>query len=363
MRASNRNKRLKQQALTDFDGEATMKSLVIAAGVTLAALGISGAQAQDKPVELRFGYWVPPAHPLVPAVQAWGEDIAKASNGTIKVTVYPAEQLGKAFDHYDMARDGIADIALVSAGYQPGRFPIIEGVSTPFLVANEPGGTRALDEFYRKYAATEMKDVRVCHAFVHDPGVLHTARTKVVKPEDLKGLKIRPAGGTIAALVTSLGGTNVSASAPEARDVIEKGVADGLTFPWESIFLFHIEAALKYHMDVPLYVTPFVHAMNRDKYNSMSAAQKKVIDDHCTTEWSNKIAGPWGLYESGGRAKMKALAGHDVYSLSPAEVAAWKKAAEPLKQRWADAIKKNGNDPDKVIGEFEATLKKYAAAY
>ena len=67
---------------------------------------------------------MPPAHPLVPATQAWAADIEKASGGTIKVAVFPSEQLGKAFDHYDMARDGIADVTYVNPGYQPGRFPI-----------------------------------------------------------------------------------------------------------------------------------------------------------------------------------------------------------------------------------------------
>ena len=29
------------------------------------------------------------------------------------------------------------------------------------------GGSLALDEWYRKYAATEMKDVKFCLAFIH----------------------------------------------------------------------------------------------------------------------------------------------------------------------------------------------------
>ena len=33
--------------------------------------------------------------------------------------VYPAQQLGKAFDHYDMARDGIADVRRNPASARP----------------------------------------------------------------------------------------------------------------------------------------------------------------------------------------------------------------------------------------------------
>ena len=61
-----------------------------------------------------------------------GADVEKASGGTIKYKVFPSQQLGKAFDHYDMARDGIADFTYINPGYQPGRFPIIAAsISAP----------------------------------------------------------------------------------------------------------------------------------------------------------------------------------------------------------------------------------------
>jgi TRAP-type C4-dicarboxylate transport system substrate-binding protein len=270
------------------------------------AVGIAApASAQDKEVDLRLSLWVPPAHPLTGAAKAWAEDIAKASNGTIKITVFPSEQLGKAFDHYDMARDDIADITYVNPGYQPGRFPIIAIGQMPFTFGDARKGTAALDSWYRKYAAMEMKDTHFCFAFIHDPGALHS-RKKIVLPQDLRGAKVRPAQSTIAELVTNLGGTNVQASAPEAREVLERGVADAITFPWGSLYLFGIDKVVKHHIDAPLYTTVFTFSMNKDKYESMSTAQKKVMDDHCSTDWAVKIAGPWGDFESAGRDKMRA---------------------------------------------------------
>ena len=172
-----------------------MKKLVTATlGAVLAAglLAVAGAVAQDKTVELKMSIWVPPAHPLNPALQGLGRGHHKASGGTIKSTMFPSEQLGKAFDHYDMARDGIADFTYVNPGYQPGRFPIIAGGQLPFLFADAKGGTAALDAWYRKYAATEMKDMHFCFAFMLDPGAYH-GRKKIVMPEDLQGHEDPPA--------------------------------------------------------------------------------------------------------------------------------------------------------------------------
>ena len=327
-----------------------------------AAAVAPAALAQDKEVQLKISLWVPPAHPLVPSTQAWAADIEKASNGTIKSTVFPSEQLGKAFDHYDMARDGIADFAYVNPGYQPGRFPIIAAGELPFLMANAKGGSAALDSWYRKYAPTEMKDVHFCMAFVHDPGTFHSHK-KILVPADLKGLKVRPADATIGQFMTLMGATNVQASAPEARDVLARGVADAITFPWGSIVLFGIDKVVNYHMDAALYVTTFVWVMNKDRYNGMSAAQKKVIDDHCTTEWAVKLASPWADFEAEGRPKIKAEAGHEVYPLTPAQLDEWRKAAAPLQKTWAENVRKTGADPDKVMAELKDALKKQNALY
>src|SRR6267143_1113971 len=142
----------------------------------LLAASVTPAFAQEKTFELKLSHWVPASHPLQKALEDWGAAVEKESGGTIKSKVFPAEQLGKAFDHYDMARDGIADAAYVNPGYQPGRFPIFAAASLPFQFANAKGGTAAIDAWYRQYAAKEMKDVQFCFAFVHDPGSFHSRK-------------------------------------------------------------------------------------------------------------------------------------------------------------------------------------------
>ena len=324
--------------------------------------GATGALAQEKTFELKLSHWVPASHPLQKALEDWGAAVEKASGGTLHYKVYPAQQLGKAFDHYDMARDGIADLTYVNPGYQPGRFPIIAAGELPFLISDAKGGSEALDAWYRKYAAQEMKDVKFCLAFIHDPSSFHTSDKKIVVPADIKGMKIRPAHATMANFVTLLGGTNVQASAPEVRDVIERHVADGVTFPWGSLVLFGIDKVTKYHMDAPLYVTTFAFVFNKARYDEMSPRQKKAIDDNCNTEAAARVGGPWGKFEHEGLAKVKAEPGHDVYELTADQLNQWRKAADPLMKTWADNVRKAGVDPDAAMKELKAELAKFKAA-
>jgi hypothetical protein len=37
----------------------------------------------------------------------------------------------------------------------------------------------------------------------------------------------------------------------QVRDIIEKGVADAVTFPWGSVVLFGVDKVTKYHMEAP----------------------------------------------------------------------------------------------------------------
>jgi TRAP-type C4-dicarboxylate transport system substrate-binding protein len=321
------------------------------------------ARAQDKTIELKLAHWVPASHPLHKGFEEWAQSVEKASGGTIKYKIYPAEQLGKAFDHYDMARDGIADMTYINPGYQPGRFPIIGAGELPFLMANASGGSSAIDAWYRKYAAAEMKDIKFCLAFVHDPGSFHSRTKKIVVPGDISGMKIRPAHATMAAWMTQLGATNIQAAAPQVRDALDKGVADAVTFPWGSVVLFGVDKVTKYHMEAPLYVTTFAYTMNKGTYDRMSAGQKKVIDNHCNTEWAGKIGGPWAEFEHAGIAKIKAEPGHEVYSITSEQLGEWKKSGEPLQAKWADGVKKAGGNPDTAMKELQDKLKQYSAAY
>src|SRR3982074_2929015 len=100
----------------------------------LLAASVTPALAQEKTFELKLSHWVPASHPLQKALEDWGASVQKASGGTITYKVFPAQQLGKAFDHYDMARDGIADVTYITLGHQAGRFPNSRAGEFPFLM-------------------------------------------------------------------------------------------------------------------------------------------------------------------------------------------------------------------------------------
>jgi TRAP-type C4-dicarboxylate transport system substrate-binding protein len=339
-----------------------MKRTALAAAL---ALSMTSVQAQDKPVNLRFSYWIPPKHQLVPSTQVWGESLAKATNGSVKVTIFPSNQLGKGPDHYDMAKDGIADFVLVNPGYTPGRFPVIAAGEMLFLTSGSINGSPGFDEWYRKYAPKEMKEVYTCIVFTHEPGTFHSVRKKIEVPDDLKGLKIRTGNATSSRLVSMLGGSSVAVEITEARETLSRGIADAIMAPWEVLTLFRMTEVTKFHMENPLYVSMFTWNLNRRTYDSMSPTQKKALDEHCTTAWAKRIASEWAQRDFDARRQVSSAkdAGRNIYSITPQQVAQWRKAAEPLRKQWAEEVTKAGYNADQVWSELMASLKKHDGLY
>jgi TRAP-type C4-dicarboxylate transport system substrate-binding protein len=329
-------------------------SLRCVAVAALAAASVA-ASAQDKPVEMKFAHWLPGTHPLAKlGFEPWAKSVEAASKGSIKVAFFPAQQLGKAADHYDMARDGIADMTWVNPGYQAGRFPLIAVGELPFLIGKPGPGSSALDQWYRKYAANEMKDVKLCMVHLH-VGTFHSKKA-ITEPSQIKGMKIRSSNGTNAAFMSLLGATNVQVSAPEARDAIDKGVADALSFPWGSVITFGIDKATKFHTDMRLYASDFVWVMNKGWYDKLAAGQKKVIDDHCNNEWAGKVGAGWGDEEDSGREKMQAMGGHTIVPVTAQQLDAWKKAAEPLYGTWIASADKVGVNGKQALDDLKKEL-------
>jgi len=331
-----------------------------AAAVALACAALSPS-AGAQTAEWKFSHWLPPTHSLHPILVGWARTIEKDSGGTLKISVFPAQQLGRAQDHYDMTEKGIAEMAWVSTGYQAGRMLVSNAAQLPFMVGNAAGGSAAFDEWYRPYAAKDMPNVKLCLVHMHDVATLHSKK-EIRTPDQIKGMKIRPAHATMANWMTSLGATTVQVSAPEAREALERGVADAITFPWNSIYQFKIDGITKYHIDAPMYVATFAIMINQAKYDALPAQARKAIDGKCTTEQAGYIGAEWAKWEDIGRQKMKAPgSGHTVVALKPEELAAWKKSADPVYKQWSDDMRKTGYDPDKVLGDLKKSLAKYKA--
>ena len=108
--------------------------------------------------------------------------VKKASNGTITATLFPSEQLGKAFDHYDMARDGIADLDLHQSRLPARPFPDHGGRPRCPSCSPTARAARRARRLVPPVRGQGDEGRKFCFAFVHDPATFQRARRSCCPP-------------------------------------------------------------------------------------------------------------------------------------------------------------------------------------
>ena len=329
----------------------------------IAAAGLLAAVPAAAQTTLTLSSWVPPQHLLTRAMVEWADEVEKASSGRIKHTLLP-KAVAKPPGTFDAVRDGLADVSFSVDGYTPGRFVLTRIAEFPQLGETATTVSVAYERISRRHfaKADEHKGVRVLTVFTHGPGEIYNTKRPIKTLDDLKGLKIRVGGGMINELAKSLGVDALLKPAPQSYEILSTGVADGVFFPAESVASFKLEKLVKYATLVPggLYNTSFAFIMNPDKYNKMSPADKKVIDDWSGEKLARLIGKHWDRGDQIGREALKA---NNVPTITAdaAFLSALNTKIGPLEDAWYKLASEKGVDGKKVLAEFRAEIKKVEA--
>jgi TRAP-type C4-dicarboxylate transport system substrate-binding protein len=324
-----------------------------------------GAAAVAESVTLKFHSFPPmPANSNAKFVKPWADKVAAESNGEIKVEMYASMQLGgKPPQLADQVREGVVDIIWTVAGYTPGRFPHLEAFELPFMPASAEATSQAAHEYMMTVGAEDLKDYKVLAVHVHAPGTIHTKDKLVKSASDLNGLKMRGPTRVISQMLGGLGATPVGMPVPQVAPSLSKGVIDGMVVPWEIMPSFKLHELTKSHTtlsgDRGLYTAPFLLLMNKAKYESMSDAQKKVIDDNSGMALA-KLAGQlWDGFEAPARA-LAEKAGGEFHELSGAELDEMKAAGATLVDAWIEKANGDGLDGAALVETARSLVAKYA---
>jgi TRAP-type C4-dicarboxylate transport system substrate-binding protein len=315
-----------------------MKKIAFLIGLLIIFSFFNQASAQ-KPIELSYAVFYPPAHKHTASAIEWSKDIEKRTNGRVKITVYSGGTLTPADKTYLGVIKGIADIGWSVAGYTKGRFPFSEVLELPFGVKNAVTCSRMINDFYKKFPQMqkEFDEVKVMYIHGHGPGLLHTKKP-VYKLEDLKGMKIR-APGSIGTIISLLGGAPVGMTMSEAYDALSKGVVEGILAPYEPLEGFKLAEVVKCTTESTCigYTTIQYIIMNKEKWNSLPSDIQKIIEQ-VNQEGIEKTGKVWdGLDKSAKEYSLKL--GHKVISLSKEEEERWVKAVKPLLDTYVNNMK------------------------
>jgi len=326
----------------------------------LAAAGalLVGGQASAQTV-WRFSNWVPSTHPLtVEVFYVWAKKVEQATHGHVKIQFISA--LGNPPSHFDLVKNGVADVAMSVNDYTSNRFVLSKGVELPFMAPNSMSACIAYWKTYEKYfkAANEYKGVHLIGIWVHGPGNIFTRDKKINTLADLDHLKMRVPGGVVNEIAKRLDTVPVFAPASQAYDVLSKGVADGIFFPTESIYNFKLGPVIKQALEIPggLYRNAMYIIVNQAKWDALSPADKKAIDSVSGEEVAKLAGAMWDKADAAGKAGLLKLGTH-FSTASPTMMKNLHAKLDSMTAEWIAKAKAKGVDGKAALAYFIAQVK------
>src|SRR5712671_2273018 len=213
-----------------------------------SALGAAlSASAFGAPTTLRASHQFPGGRGDVrdEMVQIIARD-AKAANVGLDVQVYPGASLFKPNEQWNALSIGQLDISSFPLDYASGKVRAFGATLMPGLVRNH-------ERARRLNASPFMQDIReriqkanvmvLSDAWL--AGAVASKRACIRKPEDIKGLKIRSAGPTFAAMWQQAGASIVSVPSDEVYNALQTGAADATDTSTGSFVSFRIYEQVK----------------------------------------------------------------------------------------------------------------------
>ncbi len=339
-------------------------STVFVSAVMLVAFPLFAAGAQaatpapEKVWELSIAHHVGVKHHL--HINAWeplAAEITKESKGRLKATVYPAAALGKPDAELDLCQKGAIDIAMIYPIYTPSRFPLSDVVSLPFAIPSSEVGLKVVNKLIEKNLLDSTLTDRVIGWWGTTSPYQFFLKKKVLKYEDLKGLRLRSPGGLMTKSLEALGAVPMAVPGAEFQNAFERGVIDGGVVDFGSGPGYKLEEYSKHVIVANMGVTMNGVTMNKNKYNALPKDLQKVIDN----AMQNFLKNNTNSFDMADRdsAKVFEKAGIPVYHFPAAEKARWMKATEPVYSNWLKDTKQKGLPADKTYGEFKRLIKEY----
>jgi TRAP-type C4-dicarboxylate transport system substrate-binding protein len=315
----------------------------------------STGSADDPIFKLKFGTFFPPTHPHALLYAEWCKEVAKRTNGRVKVAFFPAGTLVSANQTYDGVVKGIVDIGLSIMSYTPGRMPLSEVIVLPLGYKSGAQATRMANAFYNHFKPKEYDDVKLFYLHAHGPGFFHT-KTPVNKIEDLKGLRIKSDANT-SKVVAAAGATPTTMPMLETYDALKRGLADGVLLPIETLKGWKFGEVCKYTYENwgNSYANGFFVAMNKEKWNSLPKDIQQIIDK-LNEEWFEKQAKLWSAIDDEGR-EFAIKTGHKIVKAPPEEEAAMRERMKPLLDAYVASMKEKGLPGEEALTWCQEYLK------
>ena len=321
------------------------RALIQTALLAPATLGIpryAFAQAAYR-AEYKMSTVVPPAFAWGKGGEIFGNLVRERTSGRINIKQYPGASLVQGQQDRELAamRQGIIDVLCGAPINWSGTARDLGVFTLPFLFPDHKawdavtGNTAFMDEYFnlvRKAGAEPLA--------VGETGYRQISNSKrpVIKPDDMKGIKVRVVGSPMyGEIMSSMGANPTFMSWADAQPALASGAVDGQENPLE-VFL-----AAKIHTLGQKYVTKWnysndilLFAIATPIWQTWSPADQKIVRESAVDAAKQQVALVRKLFDE--VVQRVGALGVQVHVPTPAEVGAWQIATRRTYAAWKALI-------------------------
>ncbi len=236
-----------------------MKRLAMACVVALLAPGWAAGQ-----VTLRVSTSAPPSDVLTKALGAFQESVERATAGSVKVTVFPANTLFRQGAEIPAIERGTLDMSTGTTFEVADEVPALGLFDRAYLFRDYAQMRRAFDgpigEEYRKRVLDKMGVRILAVMYLGTRQVALRSERAVATPKDMEGVKLRMVAGPEWLLLgRALGASPVPMGMAEVYLAMQTGTIDGEDNPLSIVAaakLYEVskEVVLTVHMVQPVFL-------------------------------------------------------------------------------------------------------------
>ena len=259
-----------------------IKALFLIATISLSVVGCSKTQGDDVRV-MRVAHNQGEEHPIHLALKEFENIVEENTDNKIDIQVYPNELLGGQREVVELTQTGAVDIAV-------GSISLLESFNKSYSVFNLPYLFDSKEHYHDVMNDDEI--MNKIYESTRDSGFvgltwfdagsrnMYTTDKPIMKPEDLKGKKIRvQQSQTNIRMMDLLGGSATPMSFGEVYTALQQKVIDGAENNELALTNNKHGEVAKYYSYNQHAMIPDILIMNAKLLDDLSEEHRKVILD------------------------------------------------------------------------------------
>ncbi len=253
-------------------------SLILLAAMTF---GMGCAKKSDILV-LKLAHGLNTEHPVHKGMVFMAEKVAEKSGGTMRIDIYPSEQLGPEKECIEALQFGALAMTKTSSSPMEAFVEEMKVLGLPYLFRDKEHYWNVLSGPIGKelLAAGEKRGLKgLCF---YDAGArsFYTVNRPVNSPSDLKGLKIRVQKSPIAMdMVKALGASPTPIDYGELYTSLQQGVVDGAENNAPSLYTSRHYEVCKYYCLDEHTMPPDVLLISPAIWERLTADRQRILQE------------------------------------------------------------------------------------